>query len=93
MFVKSAAAFVLFDALLVIAACGPATLPPKGPNTAWPCGYHGHSCGNGFCCGDYEDCGMIVSSCPAHFCCYNGEDAQNITQKRGHRPQFLEDNE
>jgi hypothetical protein len=67
-----------FVAISVIAvACAtPAILTP--PLNNWPCGYHGHSCGNGLCCSDYEDCGSDpdagFSTCPPGSCCYNGED-------------------
>lgn len=41
----------------------------------YTCGVSGHSCGNGACCGEYEDCGGQVLSCPKDMCCYNGSDS------------------
>lgn len=81
-------------AAFIVAACvGPATNPdPAG----WPCGYHGHSCGNGYCCDDNEICGLpnegvdgaAFSGCAPGYCCYSGEDkyAVSLVTKRQYKP-------
>jgi hypothetical protein len=68
--------------IAAIACVGPATNPPTGPGTDYPCGLQGHSCGNHMCCWLDEDCGgqnpsadgKTAYGCPAKMCCYNGED-------------------
>jgi hypothetical protein len=101
-FARSLTPSLFFVLLLLLASflatathCGPGsvTQPPQGPGTGFPCGYHGHSCGNGYCCDDNEECGTDpdagFSACPPNMCCYTGEDATSLTAKRGgHRPQF-----
>lgn len=38
-----------------------------------PCGYRGHSCGNGSCCDEAYDCGGgQFNGCSEGNCCYNG---------------------
>jgi hypothetical protein len=61
--------------VVAVACTTPAILTPDktGPNTAWPCGYQGQSCGNHMCCLDtVEDCGGITPGCPAGMCCASG---------------------
>lgn len=74
-----------FAAALALIACASASGPsatspgPTGPGTAWPCGYHGISCGNGMCCDENEDCGGgDFNGCPAGYCCYNGDDTDRF---------------
>lgn len=45
--------------------------PRTGPGTDYPCGLHGHSCGNSMCCPQDYDCGG-VPWCPVGQCCYTG---------------------
>lgn len=65
--------FVLVIGLFGFGACDVIT-PPSGPGTAYPCGLHGHSCGNGYCCADGEECGNLSKTCPADSCCWYGDD-------------------
>jgi hypothetical protein len=80
------AAFVtsLVVGAMIVACVGPATNPdPK----AWPCGYHGHGCGNGYCCDDLEICGTAnegvdgaaYSGCAEGYCCYSGSDTYSVS--------------
>ena len=61
-------------ALALTGACGPTTHPLVGPDTAWPCGLHGKSCGNHLCCGENDVCGFDgpFSRCEPGYCCYDG---------------------
>lgn len=62
-------------AFAIVACVGPATQPgPTGPGTAWPCGYHGVSCGGGMCCDEDSECGTgaAFSTCAKGYCCFVG---------------------
>lgn len=64
----------LFATAALVAACaGSFVAPYKEP----PCGYHGHSCGNGYCCDENYDCGGTgeFMGCPKNQCCANGGEA------------------
>lgn len=70
-FALAAVVLFVFAALIGCVSCA-ASLGPmyKEP----PCGYRGHSCGNGFCCADTDDCGQTEHpGCPANSCCYRGD--------------------
>jgi hypothetical protein len=71
-----------------IACVGAATNPgPTGPNTPWPCGYQGHSCGaNHMCCWNDEDCGDGQNGCFANYCCFNPSDANDALLRMSRKP-------
>ena len=61
---------------LVLACGGPASQPPTGPNTSFPCGHWGVSCGNGACCPWAHVCGVATDPwrrCEVGYCCADGD--------------------
>lgn len=71
--VLAAALFAAIAPVLATSCATPAILTPKtGPNTDYPCGLNGHSCGGGMCCDNGSECGGQFSSCPAGECCFHG---------------------
>lgn len=58
-------------ALVVLVSCAPMPAtqrsvlnPATGPNTGFPCGYRGVTCGNGWCCSEGQTCcGVPYSGC------------------------------
>ncbi len=76
--------------MTILAACGPTTNPPTGPNTSWPCGIHGRSCGNGMCCETNDVCGFDgpFSRCEAGYCCFDGPHWPGATREK--RKQWAE---
>jgi hypothetical protein len=68
--------FIVFIAVLLSScSCNGGILnPPVGPNTDYPCGTQGRSCGNGMCCGRSEFCGGPNTGCLEGYCCPIGDD-------------------
>lgn len=72
----------IFGLLVVLACEGPATKPPEGPGTEYPCGIRGISCHNGNCCWIGEECN--VPTCPEGMCCYVGDETTLGSSGKGH---------
>ena len=72
----------LLVALLAGLACGPASVPPSGPGTQWPCGLQWYECpvakreGRLACCPIGDVCGgpdlAGFQRCEPGYCCYDG---------------------
>ncbi len=66
---------VIAAAVAVSFACeGPASRPPEGPGTAWPCGYQGVECPDHMCCPRFHVCGHATAygyfnRCEPGYCC------------------------
>ena len=64
-------------AVIIAIACGPASRPPEGPGTEWPCGHWGVQCLNGACCPWAHICGGPNAAgfqrCEPGYCCFDGD--------------------
>lgn len=58
-------------------ACGPASKPPEGKGTAYPCGVWGVECRDGACCPWAHICGgpdgAGFTRCEPGYCCADGD--------------------
>jgi hypothetical protein len=57
-----------------LVGCNGTLTPPSGPDTPYPCGLRGVSCGDGMCCPEDHVCGhdRSFSRCEPGYCCYDG---------------------
>lgn len=67
----------LFALIAIVLACGPASRPPEGPGTDWPCGRWEVQCPNGSCCPWAHICGgpdgAGFQRCEPGHCCFDGD--------------------
>lgn len=68
----SIVAGLLVVILMALTRCGPAVHPPTGPNTDYPCGLRGLSCGSHMCCWLGDTCND--GHCAPGMCCAEGVD-------------------
>lgn len=77
--------------LAILLACGPASQPPEGPNTAYPCGRWGVECSNGACCPWAHVCGgpdrAGFTRCEPGYCCADGDPFYGASHDAGLVPQ------
>ena len=80
----------VFSAIVfILIACNGTLNPPSGPDTAYPCGIRGVSCGGGACCPEAHVCGYDGpwARCEAGYCCYDGPHWPGAGRDAGRIPQ------